>query len=77
MACSDVAVDDDVVDLGAVTGDIFGGAMNALLQLIKWQHSTAIVAMDGRGIFRLMCNSVVAGNSSEYRSVERSGCGGR
>lgn len=46
-----VACSDDDVDLeeGAVTGDF--GAMNALLQLTKWQQSTAIVAMDSRGIF--------------------------
>ncbi len=44
MACSDV---DDVVDceMGVVTGDV-----NALLQLTKWQQSTAIVVMDGRGM---------------------------
>ena len=41
-------VDDDLgvdCEMGAVTGDV-----NALLQLTKWQQSTAIVVMDGRGM---------------------------
>ncbi len=49
MACSDVDNDDVDLEMGDVMGDF--GAMNALLQLIKWQQSTAIVAMDDRGIF--------------------------
>lgn len=43
-----------------MTGDF--GAMNALLQLIKWQQSTAIVAMDGRGIFCCAIAYIVADN---------------
>ena len=52
MACSDV--DDDLgvdCEMGAVTGDV-----NALLQLTKWQQSTAIVVMDGRG---MVCSVIV------------------